>query len=120
MNPIVHYLSQIAGFTDLLLNEDSSGSVPNLNKTECTTLNNQKYKVIRYNKTNLTFDIIPTYGLCRSVIVNSNNQVVCFSPPKSVKSDSFIEKYNIKNDTLIAEEFVEGTMIIWCVGNIHT
>ena len=111
MNPIVHYLSQIAGFTDLLLNEDSSGSVPNLNKTECTTLNNQKYKVIRYNKTNLTFDIIPTYGLCRSVIVNSNNQVVCFSPPKSVKSDSFIEKYNIKNDTLIAEEFVEGTMI---------
>ena len=111
MNPIVHYLSQIVGFTDLLLNEDSSGSVPNLNKTECTTLNNQKYKVIRYNKTNLTFDIIPTYGLCRSVIVNSNNQVVCFSPPKSVKSDSFIEKYNIKNDTLVAEEFVEGTMI---------
>lgn len=111
MNPIVHYLSQIAGFTDLLLNEDSSGSVPNLNKTECTTLNNQKYKVIRYNKTNLTYDIIPTYGLCRSVIVNSNNQVVCFSPPKSVKSDSFIEKYNIKSETLIAEEFVEGTMI---------
>lgn len=111
MNPIVHYLSQISGFTDLLLNEDSSGSVPNLNKTECTTLNNQKYKVIRYNKTNLTYDIIPTYGLCRSVIVNSNNQVVCFSPPKSVKSDSFIEKYNIKNDTLVAEEFVEGTMI---------
>ena len=111
MNPIVHYLSQIAGFTDLLLNEDSSGSVPNLNKTECTTLNNQKYKVIRYNKTNLTFDIIPTYGLCRSVIVNSNNQVVCFSPPKSVKSDTFIEKYNIKCETLIAEEFVEGTMI---------
>jgi hypothetical protein len=111
MNSIVHYLSQIAGFNDLLLNEESSGSIPNLNKTECTTLNNQKYKVIRYNKTNLTYDIIPTYGLCRSVIVNSNNQVVCFSPPKSVKSDIFIEKYNIKNDTLVAEEFVEGTMI---------
>jgi len=111
MNPIVYYLSQIDGFTNLLLNEDSSELIPNLNKTECTTLNNQKYKVIRYNKTNLTYDIIPTYGLCRSVIVNSNNQVVCFSPPKSVKSDIFIEKYNIKNDTLVAEEFVEGTMI---------
>ena len=111
MNPIVYYLSQIDGFTNLLLNEDSSELIPNLNKTECTTLNNQKYKVIRYNKTNLTYDIIPTYGLCRSVIANSNNQVVCFSPPKSVKSDMFIEKYNIKNETLVAEEFVEGTMI---------
>jgi len=111
MNPIVYYLSQIDGFTNLLLNEDSSELIPNLNKTECTTLNNQKYKVIRYNKTNLTYDIIPTYGLCRSVIANSNNQVVCFSPPKSVKSDMFIEKYNIKSDTLVAEEFVEGTMI---------
>ena len=111
MNPIVYYLSQIDGFTNLLLNEDSSELIPNLNKTECTSLNNQKYKVIRYNKNNLTYDIIPTYGLCRSVIANSNNQVVCFSPPKSVKSDMFIEKYNIKNDTLVAEEFVEGTMI---------
>ena len=111
MNPVVYYLSQIDGFTNLLLNEDSSELIPNLNKTECTTLNNQKYKVIRYNKTNLTYDIIPTYGLCRSVIANSNNQVVCFSPPKSVKSDTFIEKYNVKNETLIAEEFVEGTMI---------
>jgi hypothetical protein len=111
MNPIVYYLSQIDGFTDLLLNEDSSELIPNLNKTECTTLNNQKYKVIRYNKNNLSYDIIPTYGLCRSVIANSNNQVVCFSPPKSVKSDTFIEKYNIKNESLIAEEFVEGTMI---------
>jgi hypothetical protein len=111
MNQIVYYLSQIDGFSDLLLNEESSGLIPNLNKTECTTENNQKYKVIRYNKNNLTYDIIPTYGLCRSVIANSNNQVVCFSPPKSVKSDAFIEKYNIKNDTLVAEEFVEGTMI---------
>lgn len=111
MNHIVYYLSQIDGFTDLILNEDSSELIPNLNKTECTTVNNQKYKVIRYNKNNLTYDIIPTYGLCRSVIVNSNNQVVCFSPPKSIKSDIFIEKYNIKNDTLVAEEFVEGTMI---------
>ena len=111
MNQIVYYLSKIDGFTDLLLNEESSGLIPNLNKTECTTLNNQKYKVIRYNKTNLSYDIIPTYGLCRSVIANSNNQIVCFSPPKSVKSDTFIEKYNIKCDTLVAEEFVEGTMI---------
>ena len=50
MNPVVYYLSQIDGFTNLLLNEDSSELIPNLNKTECTTENNQKYKVIRYNK----------------------------------------------------------------------
>ena len=59
-------------------------SITNLNKTECTTSNGQKYKVIRYNKHILCYDNIPTYGIYRSVIVNSDNQVVCFSPPKSV------------------------------------
>ena len=115
MEPIIYNLSQIEGFNTLVFENDSKNDsknvVLNLNKTECTTSNNQKYKVIRYNKNTLNFDIIPTYGLCRSVIINSNNEVICFSPPKSTNADIFIKKYSNKTDALIAEEFVEGTMI---------
>lgn len=111
MNSIIYHLSQTEDFNKLVFTNHPTDLITNLNKTECTTSNNQKYKVIRYNKHILCYDNIPTYGIYRSVIVNSDNQVVCFSPPKSVNADSFIKKYNTKCESLIAEEFVEGTMI---------
>jgi hypothetical protein len=36
---------------------------------------------------------------------------VCFSPPKSIPTDEFIKKYPNKTDAIVAQEFVEGTMI---------
>ena len=111
MNPIVYNLSQPDDFNKLAFTDESSDSTMNLNKTECTTLNGQKYKVIRYNKNTLCYDNIPTYGIYRSVIINSDSQIVSFSPPKSVNADAFIKKYNTKTDSLVAEEFIEGTMI---------
>ena len=69
------------------------------------------YKIVSYIKDLLCPDLIPTYGLFRSVILNKNNDVVCFSPPKSIPADCFIEKYSIKNLFVVAEEFLEGTMI---------
>jgi hypothetical protein len=106
-------LSKIPGFNELL-NENSSdenSNVLKLNKVVCETENKQKYKIIRYDKNFLNFDNTPTYGLCRSVIVNSENRVVCFSPSKSINSDIFIKKYDSNNKSIVAEEFVEGTMI---------
>jgi hypothetical protein len=47
--------------------------------------------------------------LCRSIIVNSNNNVVGFAPPKSISSEEFIKAYS--ENEIVAEEFVEGTMI---------
>jgi hypothetical protein len=111
MNQFVYCLSQVPDFNTLLFTGEPTDLITNLNKTECTTSNNQKYKVIRYNKNTLCYDNIPTYGIYRSVIINSHNQVVSFSPPKSVNADNFIKKYNTKNESLVAEEFVEGTMI---------
>ncbi len=111
MNPIVYNLSQTHEFNKLVFTDESTESIKNLNKTLSTSLNNQKYKVIRYNKSTLCYDNIPTYGIYRSIIVNSDNKIVSFSPPKSLNADCFIKKYNIKTDSLIAEEFVEGTMI---------
>ena len=94
-------------FIQDLLNPDKK--IPlNLNVVECKT-DKSTYKVVRYDKNTLSCDLIPTYGLYRSVIINSKNNVVCFAPPKSIHADTFIEKYSERD--VIAEEFVEGTMI---------
>lgn len=108
-------LSSIPGFNDMIYKDDKlESNILKLNKVECRTSNNLKYKVIRYDKNYLCSDLISSYGLCRSVIVNSDNKVVSFAPPKSVVTDEFIKNYNDLNndhDYIIAEEFVEGTMI---------
>ena len=98
----------------------------NNNKTEINTedVNNEdidanknqnvysnKYKVIKYDKNMLSADLVLNLGLCRSIIVNSKNEVVSFSPPKTIGYEEFISKYELPNDEIFAEEFVEGTMI---------
>lgn len=113
MSKHTYNLSEIPGFNDLLkpdypntLNSD----ILKLNKIHCRT-NNSIYSVIRYDKNFLCIDMIPTYGICRSVIVNSVGQVVSFAPPKSYSADGFINKYSENTHGIQAEEFVEGTMI---------
>jgi hypothetical protein len=107
-------LSAIPGFMPLL-NNDNIVITPNilkLNKIECRS-NNSNYRVIRYDKNLLCFDLISSYGLCRSVIINSANKVVGFAPPKSLSAETFIQKYpdQTLDDCIVAEEFIEGTMI---------
>jgi hypothetical protein len=106
-------LSDIPGFNDIIKGDDFSGliNVLKLNKVECRTANNAIYKVVRYDKNFLNVDLIPTYGLCRSVILNCNNDVVGFAPPKSIPCDEFIKKYSEDTRGITAEEFIEGTMI---------
>ena len=108
-------LTEIPSFNELLQSDYINTSIlsPNilrLNKIECRS-NNSIYKVIRYDKNFLCVDLIPTYGLCRSVILNSANQVVGFAPPKSLHADTFIQKYPENTNGIHAEEFIEGTMI---------
>lgn len=81
-----------------------------LNATS-TCYKEKEYKVIRYNKSLLCFDIIPTYGLCRSLVFDQNNKLLCFAPPKSIQMDNFIQSYQERKPQIMAEEFVEGTMI---------
>ena len=111
-----YILSDIHGFTSMIQNDDKKDdnidlNILKLNKVECRTSNNAKYKVIRYDKNFLTRDLVSSYGLCRSVIVNSGNKVVGFAPPKSISSEDFIGRYTEKDTGIVAEEFVEGTMI---------
>jgi hypothetical protein len=104
-------LSNIPGFNSLIHDNNEDSKILKLNKIECRTSNNARYGVIRYDKDVLANDLITTYGLCRSVIVNNENKVISFAPPKSILSDTFIKNYNENSDGIIAEEFVEGTMI---------
>lgn len=105
----MYNLSDIKEFKEIINNSE----VPNilkLNKVESRT-NNKKYTFVGYNKKLLTSDLTSTYGLFRSVIINNSNIVVGFSPPKSVSFTDFTTKYNENDPDIVAEEFVEGTMI---------
>ena len=105
-------LSAIPEFNDLVFNANSSKGLK-LNKVECKTSNPEgyKYKVITYDKSILSYDNILSFGLCRSIVVNEDNHVVCFAPQKSTASDIFIKKYPVINENIVTEEFVEGTMV---------
>lgn len=107
-------LSLIPDFNDIVhTDNNNTSSILKLNKVEYL-LNKEKqlfYTVIRYDKNFLNSDLIETYGLCRSIILNADKQVVSFAPPKSIPSDKFITKYPEKMDNIIAQQFVEGTMI---------
>ena len=71
----------------------------------------KKYKLIKYDKSILSQDLTTSYGLCRSLIFNELNKLICFSPPKSVNKELFMSKYPTLDDNFIVEELVEGTMI---------
>jgi hypothetical protein len=107
-------LSLIPEFNTIINKGEDSLNILKLNKVNCVSSNLQdgsSYTVIRYDKDFLNIDLIETYGLCRSIILNSDNNVVSFAPPKSIPSDRFILKYSENKDNIIAQEFVEGTMI---------
>jgi len=112
-----YHLSNVPGFIDLLNNnliEKDKGEKKNtkiLNKIMCK---NQSYCIIKYDKEILSNDLIKIYGVCRSIVVNSKNRILSFAPPKSIPSDEFIKTNHLDTtnvNKLIAEEFIEGTMI---------
>lgn len=114
-NNCCYMLSGIPDFDDLLCNFDENvldnqSSCQTLTSTCYTTKSNKNYNIIQYDKSLLNNDLIQSYGLLRSVIANSAKRVVCFSPPKSLKSDNFIS-INPVSTNIVAEEFIEGTMI---------
>jgi len=125
---VVYHLSFIPEFKDIINNLKSKKISASIKKEETDfvtknftiTSNNGNYKVIRYDKETLSIDLIQTFGLFRSLILNEENKILSFAPPKSFHSETFIKKYPNKTNDLVAEEFVEGTMInvFWdpCIG----
>jgi len=86
------------------------------------TFNNIEYSIIKYKKNNLKnnesdLQVYEKLTKFRSLIVR-NNRVVCYSPPKSIPYDKFIEKYPDTNQSHI-EDFIDGTMINVFFDNIN-
>jgi hypothetical protein len=109
----VYKIGEIPEFRQILDNKEVEED-PNtlkLCKTNIVTRNNEKYRLVKYDKPYLTVDQIQTLGLLRSVIINSANRVVSFAPPKSLPWDTFVNMNPKKTSTIVAEEFIEGTMI---------
>lgn len=105
-----YFLSDVKYFMDVL-KENKETNILEV-KHFTTKENSDNYRIIKYNKEILTHDTVSYFGLCRSIIVNSKNKIVGFSPPKSLSTHVFMEKYPKCNiSALKAEEFVEGTMI---------
>jgi len=117
----IYKLTNNTEFVNILTNNEvsaDSSSSNILSVIPYSTKLNQRYKIIRYNKPLLSKDLIPSYGLFRSVIVNSLNNVVCFSPSKSLPAEKFMEMYQLPDvssseskKNIVAQQFVEGTMI---------
>lgn len=113
-------LSCIPDFSDFIKSEtinDTSITSYFFNKYYCinrySTKDCKSYLIARYNKELLSSDLVNTYGLLRSVIL-SGSKLVSFAPPKSLSTELFMTKYplsNVNSCCIVAEDFIEGTMI---------
>jgi hypothetical protein len=72
---------------------------------------NMKYTIMNYTKDFLCFDDYETSKYRSVVFSNPENKLLCFSPPKSIKYDIFMKKYPDIDETIFANEIVEGVMI---------
>ena len=96
-----------------LLSTDKSVEIPKLKRKFWTNnKTGQTYVTVRYDKLQLLSDDYDKEGLLRSLVFNANGKVLSFAPPKSynwtMNNNSTL--YD-DDDTLVAEEFVDGTMI---------
>jgi hypothetical protein len=101
-------LSEIPEFNNVLKN---NSEIENILKIHTSINKEHTYHVLKYDKSKLTSELIPTFGLFRSVILNSKQEVLCVSPSKSISYETFVEKYPKKDENIVVEEFIEGTMI---------
>ena len=108
----IYNLSKIPDFHNVIINKTVDEKYEKYyNIRKYTTKANEEYYILHYNKEMLSPNLYHTYGLLRSIII-SGSRIVSFSPPKSITSERFMTKYpNPNNKNIIAEEFIEGTMI---------
>jgi hypothetical protein len=72
---------------------------------------NMKYTIMNYTKEFLCFDDYETSKYRSVIFSNPENKLLCFSPPKSIKYDVFMEKYAEIDENIFVNEIVEGVMI---------
>lgn len=99
-------LGKLSNIKEILSSEENSINTKIL---KIFNFNNSlKYQILRYDRFFLSPELYGTNGLYRSIILDDSNNILCFSPPKTLNYEIF-KKENKGN--LICEEFVEGTMV---------
>jgi hypothetical protein len=108
--PFYYNLLDINDFKNILLDLPLFNEI--LIPINIITKKGKQYKIIKYNKDILSNDIIKSYGLIRSVIINSDNRIVSFAPPKSLPLSNFCKLYpDLYDKKIVVEEMIEGTMV---------
>ena len=113
MTQYIYKLNEIPGFHEAVSNRTPNSFFKKIiNITETKTKNNQDYNIMSYDSAYLNNDQILTYGVFRSVVVNSANDVVSFFPPKKMKFTDFHKRNpDFNQSQIIVQEFVEGVGI---------
>jgi hypothetical protein len=80
-------------------------------KNKSYSTSNAVYQILNYDK-DILCDDDEINSVYRSIVIDpSHKNILCFSPPKSIPIDSFVEKYPELNDKILVNEIIEGTMI---------
>lgn len=106
-----HTLSKAENIQDVFTSQDNIASTLKTLKLMQKNWRSSKgkmYNILKYDKSWLSLDLYECSGLFRSVITG-DKKILSYSPPKSLNVDRFMKKYG--DDKLVAEEFVEGTMV---------
>jgi hypothetical protein len=76
------------------------------------TLTSDLYTVLNYDKNMFSFDEPMKHRQCRSVILSyPENALLSFSPPKSLTVDFFMKSFPEYDETIYANEQIEGTLL---------
>lgn len=102
----MHYISVLNGITEF----DKSKSI--LEKLGLIVKEYDNLYLVKYDKNKSQMyneDVMK----CRGVILEKNtNKLICISPPKSINTDFYHNKYIKKSsEDVVIEEFYDGTMI---------
>jgi hypothetical protein len=101
------------------MNETISRNVNALEPNKDSQLINKKiynsanmgYTIMNYTKDFLCFDDYETSKYRSVIFSNPQNKLLCYSPPKSIKYDIFMEDYPTIDNNIYVNEIIEGVMI---------
>ena len=73
--------------------------------------NGFEYKIVNYEYDNNFDDLNMKETYYRSVVKNNDNDVLCYSLPKSKTYNYFKENYHLNDNNVLVSEIIEGTML---------
>ena len=84
----------------------------NVNEKLYITSNNVQYKILNYDSDYLCYNIDEKIKLYRSVIFSMpEKELLSFTPQKTIEKKKFCDKFDIQNEDIYINEYIDGTLI---------